>query len=257
MLVTGSLYNFKDEDIFDNNKQEKQSNCTSTMRIGTESKFQKDKRILVCTNAAYLGRPVPPTVHALIRSCKRFGIQIRLFSVDKEYHGFYLTNLVEQLKCLEGHVNDYDWVLSVDGFDSMIIRPLEDIFFETETMFFNTELNCYPDPNMKYPPCKTRFKYLNGGCFFAPMKLAVDCFRWHRPNIYNCNQYAWSFAYTTNALPITIDSECRIFQTLWGTTEKDFETVNGKLKNIETGSFPSVLHGNGSNYAHPILQRYW
>src|ERR1700720_248598 len=98
------------------------------MKVGQASEFQIKNRILVCAVAAYLGRPVPPTVMKMVKSCKKFGIQVSMFAVDKEYHGFYQSNLEEQRRCLLEEQNHYDWVLSIDAYDTIIVRSLEDIF---------------------------------------------------------------------------------------------------------------------------------
>lgn len=228
------------------------------MNIGEPSQFQKDNRILVSAIHAYRGQTVPPTVTQMIKSCTAHNVQVTLLAHDKEWLGNYNTKLVELRNCLETLKRNYDWVLHLDAFDSLMIRPLEDIFAQRlpGRMLWSAERNCYPCPELadKYPACNTSYKYLNGGCWLAPMTVALETMRTLKQHGgMNCDQICWSNAYLSGA-PITLDNTCKVFMCLWGHGENELDAEG---RNTETGERPCILHGNGNNFEHPIMKRRW
>lgn len=224
------------------------------MNIGNPSSLQKDKKMLVSCMAAYRGRSVPTGVQHLINSCKKFGIQLTLFGCDQNFSTMWNTKFC----LLESYLKqtEADWILNVDANDILFIKDLEYIWEQRneDKVIWAAEKNNYPNPNLIYPECKFSTKYINGGGFFGKKEHVLKCFDSKLPGHMDNDQTGHANNYLTGKLPMTLDSECKIFQCLWGTTENDFDIRDGLLYNIETGSYPCILHGNGSNTDHAIYK---
>ena len=79
------------------------------MNIGQANNFQKEKKILVSTICAYKGRSVPVGVQHLIRTCKKFDIQLAMFGTDKNFTTMWNIKYCHLEECLQSQ-KDYDWV---------------------------------------------------------------------------------------------------------------------------------------------------
>lgn len=230
------------------------------MKIGTPSKFQTDKGILVSCLATYPSQRMPDGVLTLIRSCKQFGIQLTLFGIDTPWQNLYETKIVYHRQCLEECHSQYHYFLHIDASDCVIIRDLETIFeigTSVNNILFAAEKNLCPDTSAVYPPCQTSYRYLNGGGFFGSIELALEGLRDPCPDRFNNDQGSWTTAYLSGRHPITIDSHCRLFQTLFMTKLEDFEFQGKYLVNKETGTAPCIIHGNGCSWQHGVGRLYW
>jgi len=106
-----------------------------------------------------------------------------------------------------------------------------------------------------YPESPTRFRYVNGGGTIgragALLAMFTDKDFW--PKHCTCNQQAHAEWFCSHPDETTLDYHCKIFQTLYHAHEihpqpaviSVMEVVDGRLHNMETGSWPLVCHGNG------------
>jgi hypothetical protein len=234
------------------------------MIVGLSNDFQKEKRILVCSIAAYRGKSLPPGFAVLIRSCMRFGIQIRFFGFDKYWQDMYHTKFIHLLECIRALRNEYDYVIAVDAEDIVFLRPLEEIY-EIATTFQDVtwcaERNCFPHPELasQYPMAPTSYKYLNGGGFFGKINDVVDCMEKVSAWIgdHNDDQAVLSKAYISGQFPIKLDYHCKVFQSLFAHKNTDLEIQpDHKIWNPETQTFPCILHANGKTQHMAAYRRF-
>lgn len=227
------------------------------MQIGQANNFQKEKKILVSGICAYRGRSTPVGVNHLIKSCKKFGIVLTLLDVEENWRSMWHSKfgrLGDNLRIM-----DFDWVINVDVADVLFIKNLEQIWENRleDKVLWCAEKNCFPDSSLKdkYPDCRTSYRFVNGGGFFGKKELVMQCLD-SKPLGHNDDDQLGHTLNYLNGLPMQLDSECKIFQTTWGTVEADFEIINGVLYNKETGSNPGIIHANGSGTNHPIYQAF-
>ncbi|HUX14867.1 MAG TPA: hypothetical protein VMW52_00245 [Phycisphaerae bacterium] len=156
-------------------------------------------------------------------------------------------------------VDDEEPVLLTDAWDSFFAGTPE----EMEAAFrglgaavaIQTECNLWPVETahlMRHPPAPTRFQYACGGgwCGFAGALRAMFTAADFWPPWACCDQAAfddWLCRHDTARL----DYHCRLFQCMYddGTSGPPlggvFRVEGGRMRNIETDSFPLVWHGGG------------
>lgn len=226
------------------------------MLIGMESSFQKDKKILVSGIAAYKGRSTPIGINHLIRSCKKFGIALKLFATDQNFRSMWAT----KFGLLGDHLRttDFDWVINIDTADVLFVKSLEEIWENRseDKVLWCAEKNCFPRGDLanSYPPCSTPYKFINGGGFFGKKELVMKCLDSKPLGHNDDDQLAHTLNYL-NGLPMELDSNCRVFQTLWGCNQEEF-VVTDKLYNKVTDSYPAIIHANGSGTDHPVYKAF-
>lgn len=228
------------------------------MNIGNPSSFQTTNKILVSCIAAYKGRSVPTGVQELIKSCKKFNIQLSIFGTDVCFTTMWNIKFV----LLESYLKqtESDWILNVDASDVLFIRDLEYIFSQRneDKVIWAAERNCYPIESLKekYPACHNSYRFLNGGGFFGKRDLVLKCFDCKPLNHCDCDQGGHSQNYLSGNLPMILDHNCNIFNTLWGHSDEDFDIQEGFLYNKETKTNPAILHANGSTNGLPIFRKF-
>lgn len=230
--------------------------------VGYANQFQRESRILVCTVAAYRGCDIYSGVSNLIRSCARFGIQIHIFGFDQYWHSLYHTKMMSTLFGLLSLQDEYDRVLFMDSVDTIWVRPLDEFAHLADSfsgVIVNAERTCWPDVNLanRYPSCSTDYKYLNSGLFTGKMKDIIDCLNKVRnigPVYNNDDQGAWTIAYLNGLININLDSNCVLFQSLYGNPESEllFDEDN-QLINTMTNTYPSILHAHGPSKTTSLL----
>lgn len=163
----------------------------------------------------------------------------------------------------------YTHALWTDGFDSFMCQPLHAIAREHAAMgspeiILSAEKNCFPDATLAklYPLQDSPWEFVCAGGWLVEISARVcGVFDQLCAEESPEDQLTWARAYVNGFVGgmATLDVGCRIFQTMWGTSEFDEVTVtpkiNGDVVNHVTGSHPCVIHFNGSGPDHPT-QRY-
>ena len=120
-------------------------------------------------------------------------------------------------------------------------------------LLFSVEKACYPHTWVaeKYPPCESKWKYLNGGGYGGPLELAIQFFERYGlnqlPNDAN-GQHDYMIAYLQaikDGFPIKLDTQCEIFQTMAFADPTEFIVTDKQLVNVVTDTNPAILHFNG------------
>jgi hypothetical protein len=166
-----------------------------------------------------------------------------------------------------------DLAVYCDGGDTFFQKPIDvpkdRIIWSTEKQVWPRlpELiqkydNYYNDlMNFKYTP----WMFLNGGNCCGPTYLLWEFYSRYGLNLYNGQdvngQKELSEAYLTakkEGFPIYLDTQCEYFQTTAFAETNEFALAeDGKgIINVYTGTYPSVLHGNGRTDMKPIYERF-
>lgn len=205
-------------------------------------------RVLVCTVATH------ETIGFvdLKKSCDKFRIPLVTFGWGLKYRGasWRLKVLYEQLVERE---RDYDFVLLVDGFDTVFAAGLREImraYTAMKTPFLmSAETNCWPpvDPGPdQYPPAPTRYRYVNSGGYICKIDYLIPLMTelgvTSLPD-YRSDQQFWAGVYVWGRTEMRLDVYCRVFQCLWD-AQGDL-TFGRKIINHTTRSTPCIIHGNG------------
>src|SRR5262249_45344742 len=131
-------------------------------------------RVLVCTVATEAG----PGLASLRESCARFGIELSVFGMGRPWKGFgwrqrtLYWNLVR--RCWR-----YTHVLFVDGYDTVLASPLDEVLHRYEALrtplLFGAEIVSHPVPAEAYPAATAahRYRYLNAGAFIGDLRHVV------------------------------------------------------------------------------------
>jgi hypothetical protein len=175
------------------------------------------------------------------------------YNIDHEiiitkWEGFY-TKINEAYKFCKN--TDYDLILFVDAHDVIFTGSIDGLYklnYSRRDCVFSSEKACWPDSNLAdtYPTkeLSTPWKYLNSGSYLFKTKRFVDVYEANPPSLDCDDQRYFTSLYLEGKMDCTLDTSCRVFQSVAFESEGDF-TITDKLKNNITGSYPLVLHGNG------------
>lgn len=141
-------------------------------------------------------------------------------------------------------------ILFLDGYDTIVLKASSIIREEYELMghkiLFGAEKTCWPDPKLapKYPKTSSEWKYLNSGQFIG---YAKDLLNLIEDGIEDAgdDQYYYSEKFLEGKHGIGLDYNCQIFQCSLSDVDLEVDISYASLKNIKTGSYPIVAHGNG------------
>lgn len=153
-------------------------------------------------------------------------------------------------------------ILFCDAFDVIFASPLEDIVGNADpsVITWNAEKNCFPNANLAgdHPICDSPFRYLNSGMSVGHTDLflasllemkAMEIEEDHRMpdgSMWHANdQDNWMVQFLKGAVPMKLDTECKLFQTMCGVSPEDLEFTEDHIRNTVTGSIPKSFHFNG------------
>jgi hypothetical protein len=178
------------------------------------------------------------------------------------------------LNYLKNNLNRKKYTLFADCWDLVFTKNLEEILelfktFNTEIVF-NAERNLFPRGDLLnlYPEVGTPYRFLNSGFFVGITESIIglldsmdlnripDDFRksdgsWHHEN----DQAYFLEIFTKQPVPMKLDTNCLIAQTLHGEELKDFCFDNKGCKNLITGTYPVVWHANGGGKTGEIMPK--
>jgi len=162
---------------------------------------------------------------------------------------------LEHLKLIQ-ETQAYTHALWSDGFDTFLQGGEGEIVGGWEllgcpSLVLSAEKNCWPHPEyeMLYPKVKGPYRFINAGTWFGQVGYLIDVIeRMIEASeiIQEINdQPIWINSFLTGQLPgAVIDSERRIFQTMWG-----YEDADGPIE-------APVVHYNGGIWRNPEDRRY-
>lgn len=142
----------------------------------------------------------------------------------------------------------------VDAYDVFVLDSMEEALSRIEdkdSVIFNAEQGCWPYDQWEYlyPPCESRWKYLNGGAAFVSVKRFIKMFEDHPIQHLDNDQVNLAKLYLTERekYKIKLDTNCEVFQSVAFEKEGEFayNEVDGFIYNLKTNTTPIIIHGNG------------
>lgn len=209
---------------------------------------------LVCISAAH----TPYNGALMERSAARVGVEIVRFREGEPWpNDFRVGKLVHGLECVKALPDDVTHVMFVDSNDSVFLAGPEEIVekytLKECSIVLQGEKNCYPDKNLvpMYPPPRTPWRFVNSGGWIGTRDDAEVLLERVFALAEYCDQLCWSRAYVSQYIPVDVDENCQIFQSMYLQEPGDFRLADGRLENLKTGGRPCVAHWNGTRGGAP------
>ena len=203
----------------------------------------------------------PHLASILTESCKMFGYELKMCEAA-ELNGVWpasgdmrvgkMVAALEGLKLIQ-ETKAFTHALWADGFDTFIRGHYVDIargfrHLGEPPMILSAEKNCWPDPiyEVKYPVSESPYRFINAGTWMGQIGYLIDVIGQlvskykEEPN----DQRIWTMGFLGGFCPgAVIDTERKIFQTMWGT----------ELADVSPDA--SVIHYNGGIWRNPEDRR--
>lgn len=200
-------------------------------------------------------------------SCRQQGIRPHILGMGQPWGGFgwRLKLLLQTLRERQG---EWEHVLFIDGFDSVVTGDLDEILAKFRAigsrLVFAAETNCWPgDPDAEeYPASPFRYRFLNGGGFLGRVDYLIqvmDELEMAGLGNHAIDQQHWAKAFVSGRFDIKLDVGCEIFHCLFeARADLVFEK---RILNRSTRTRPAIFHGNGNTKyedvtAHILGYRY-
>ena len=232
--------------------------------------------IVACAN----GEPTIPYLKrgfdAFMASSRRYGYEPILLGWAEHWGG--LGSKPRRLKkAIEDGVIQTEYMIFADAFDVAFAGTPDDIlryFLEWNKhkdvgIIWNAEKSCFPDASLaeKHPEVSTEFRYLNSGlavgrtdAFLAALTemkaqdIPNDSQRpdgsWDNPN----DQGLFMTQFISGSVPMMVDSDCFLFQTLCGVEAHELAFTEKGIQNSATGSYPIGFHWNGPSKDFGLME---
>jgi hypothetical protein len=185
-------------------------------------------------------------LQSLKKSMDKAGMDYIVLGLGEPWRGFGTKVILtrEYLRTLEG----YTHFIFVDAYDTLFLKPITDY---EGGIIFSTEKNCWPDYNAPYPDSKKVFRYLNSGCYIAPIDEYLELTDQFPVNYADDDQRYFTTIYLrTNR--IKLDTDCRLFQSYAFTDASDLTITADKVINNHSQSEPAIIHFNGKCFDQKI-----
>lgn len=182
---------------------------------------------------------------ALERSAKRCGMDLTVLGLGEQWMGFGMKIILtrDYLKTLTG----YTHFIFVDAYDTLFLKSITEV---PDYILFSTEKQPWPDADAPYPGVQDgTWKYLNSGCYSAPIKDWLDMVEANPVTYADDDQRYFTTIYLKNLDIIyhpkspRLDINCSLFQSYAFKTDDDF-TLD-PFTNNKTKTQPSIIHFNG------------
>lgn len=210
--------------------------------------------IKVITTASDLSK-----CYQLRRSLIHHGYDFHFIEHKWEPVGFLgkIHETYKYLRSLEG----YTHFLYTDAWDTFAMAGPEELAAKMpDGLLISAERACYPYPELasKYPANDSPWHFVNGGGWCGEIAAFIRLYE-HEPPTTEMNDQVWltnQFLKLHGEGWVSLDCECRIFQTLGFCSLSDFSTLRllsvgvpnkeeDRILNMITLSKPLFAHGNG------------
>lgn len=202
-------------------------------------------------------------------SVKRIGVPLHIIGQGIEYKGLgSKPRILKQF--LESSSRTFDRLIFCDAFD-VLFQSDPNTFPVENKIVWNAEKACFPNPKLadKFPETLTPYRYLNSGFSIGPRELYIQALREMKadeiPPDHTVNgvrvepndQEYFQKQYLFGNVPMRLDSNCSLCQTLSDVTPEELDFTGDKIKNKGTGAEPIAFHMNGKKEAwKPILLKH-
>jgi hypothetical protein len=198
----------------------------------------------------------------LCKSLRRAEMDYVVLGLGEQWQGFGMKVIKarEYLRTLQG----YTHFIFVDAYDTVFLKPITNY---EGGIVFSTEKNCWPDYNAPYPESTKVFRYLNSGCYIAPIDEYMALTDEFPINYADDDQRYFTNIYLRSG-KIKLDTDCKLFQSYAFTDHNDLTILPDKIINNHSQSEPAVIHFNGKCFEQKIysmiefktmadVQAYW
>src|SRR6478752_3200455 len=177
----------------------------------------------------------------LRKSLDLAGMDYTVLGMGEPWRGFGTKIILtrDYLRTLTG----YTHFIFVDAYDTVFLKPITDC---EGGIIFSTEKNCWPDIDKakEYPKTEGPFRYLNSGCYIAPIDVFLQLIDQFPVDYVDDDQRYFTNIYLMTD-KIKLDTDCNIFQSYAFTDHNDLAIEPGKVINKHSQSEPAVIHFNG------------
>jgi len=233
------------------------------------------KTKLICVSSRM---PREPYYHfgAFLRSVELVGANAIVLGMNERWMGL-MTKPNIYLKYLKDSCAPDERVILTDCWDVLFVDHPDAISEKCVSLYggdacvFNGEKACWPEQHLadSFPDQGTPWRYLNSGFIcgradnvakmIEAMDLAAIGFdrknpdnTWFQPN----DQGEFQKLFPKQPVKMVVDARCELAQTMSACSVTEFN-FDGRIKNLTTGTTPSVFHFNGGskNDLLPIFLR--
>lgn len=190
----------------------------------------------------------------LLQSARLNEIEIEVLGKGEEWDLFVTKLLILENKLKE--VKE-DYICFTDSRDVLFLNGENHIWDVYQKnwkgkVVFNAEQSCWPYEELSkdHPPNDSTWKFLNSGCYIGPRFLIGEiikkCIKIYNDTNEKNDQPLFQKVFLNDTLgnAITLDYECKLFQSLSGDIE-DITFNKENIYNKSTKTYPSIIHGNG------------
>jgi len=153
----------------------------------------------------------------------------------------------------------YNYLKTIEGYTHFLFTDAHDTFFLSDALPYvegivlSGEKNCWPDVSLQeeikicalyYKHEQSRWIYPNSGGIIGEISVFMSLFEQSTPAFTDDDQRWWTRRFLEESR-VSIDYQCRIFQSIAFVSPDEFTIEGNTLKNNITNTLPTVIHGNG------------
>lgn len=206
------------------------------------------------------------------KSAQMHGHQVTTIGDKGEYKG-----LISKPKILKAYLDAKlprkKHVMFADCWDLLFLRDPQEAFdlWDKKSILFNAEVTLFPrsDLEASFPTQASGYNFLNSGFFIGEwdqirellgkmnLHQIPDDYRKSDGSMHHENDQAYYLqAYADHLVPMSLDSQCEICQTLHAIPAEEVEHISwDRIRNVKTGTEPPVVHANGGGKDGPIMPK--
>jgi len=187
-------------------------------------------------------------------SARRMGLPVVKFAEGLPWPGNYRDGkLWPALACARSLPSTVTHVLFADAGDSVAVAGSEEILQKFHALcsegsiLISGEKNCHPAQELAafYPYSRTQWRFVNAGGWMGRRADVQRALEWVCQVPHEDDQLAWTLAFLHQAVPLAIDEDCEIFQTMRRQEPGELRQIGKRVFNNRTGTFPCIIHWNG------------
>ncbi len=210
--------------------------------------------------------PTEPYYHfaAFKASLARFGVEPIVLGMSERWDGL-VSKPRHLLKWLRGHSDEVDCIMAVDSWDVLFVKPPDDIAKEWDAIgrpwICGAERALFPPADVSvWPQCSSPYRFLNSGAIISTPKDMIAVLEAMNPDAlpndhqkedgshhHQNDQQDYQQLFLKQPIPMLLDTECKFIWNLCDVpvTSADFPTNGAGVFNVDTQTYPGIIHANG------------
>lgn len=209
-------------------------------------------------------------------SLDRYGVKPVVLGFGQPWRG--LGSKPKLLKrAIETGVVTTGVIIFCDAFDVVFAKNpaviVDHLLASGTEVIWNAEKSCFPNATLagSHPPCATPYRYLNSGLSVgytasflgALQEMNADAIHDDFQNadgswVHANDQNNWMMQFLGSGIPMKLDSNCEVFQTMCSVTADELDMSGELIRNKVTNTTPAAYHFNGpgktQGMREPILK---